>query len=140
MEAPTISLSVVLPRSTECWTNVNHLFTALALYPPFPNALLFLNGILSSDINIMWYLIVIVIFFGNFLIAMRVMAKTVFGKPNDNVHYIDIALKERWLHLAIFALLLVLSIVGLRGGTIMSILEKLNAVKNTVPHYWPIGD
>ncbi len=89
-------------------------FTALALYPPFPNALLFLNGILNSDINIMWYLIVIVIFFGNFLIAVRVMAKTVFGKPNDNVHYIDVAPKERWLHLAIFILLLVLSVVGLQ--------------------------
>lgn len=89
-------------------------FTALALYPPFPNALLFLNGILKSDINVMWYLIVIVIFFGNFLIAMRVMAKTVFGKPNDNVHYIDVAVKERWVHLTIFILLLVLSIVGLR--------------------------
>jgi len=38
-------------------------FTALALYPPFPNALLFLNGILNSEINIMWYFIVIVIFF-----------------------------------------------------------------------------
>lgn len=89
-------------------------FTALALYPPFPNALLFLNGILNSDINVMWYLIVIIIFFGNFLIAMRVMAKTVFGKPNDNVHYIDVAVKERWLHLAIFVLLLVLSVVGLK--------------------------
>lgn len=89
-------------------------FTALALYPPFPNALLFLNGILKSDINVMWYLIVIVIFFGNFLIAMRVMAKTVFGKPNDNVHYIDVAPKERLLHLIIFILLLVLSIVGLQ--------------------------
>ena len=88
-------------------------FTALALYPPFPNALLFLNGILNSDIHVMWYLIVIVIFFGNFLIAMRVMAKTVFGKPNGNVHYIDVAVKERFVHLAIFTLLLVLSIVGL---------------------------
>ncbi|MEA2048805.1 MAG: hypothetical protein U9O64_10225 [Campylobacterota bacterium] len=89
-------------------------FTALALYPPFPNALLFLNGILKSDINVMWYLIVVIIFFGNFLIAMRVMAKTVFGKPNDNVHYIDVAHKERWIHLSIFILLLVLSIVGLQ--------------------------
>jgi len=88
-------------------------FTALALYPPFPNALLFLNGILNSDTHVMWYLVVIVIFFGNFLIAMRVMAKTVFGKPNDNVHYIDVAVKERFVHLAIFTLLLVLSIVGL---------------------------
>ncbi len=88
--------------------------TTLALYPPFPNSLLFLNAILSTDANTMWYLSVIVIFFGNFLIAMRVMAKTVFGKPNDNVHYIDLAPKERWLHLAIFALLLVLSVVGLK--------------------------
>ena len=89
-------------------------FTTLALYPPFPNALLFLNGILASDINTLWYFCVIVIFFGNFLIAMRVMAKTVFGKPNDNVHYIDLETTERFLHLGIFALLLVLSVVGLR--------------------------
>ena len=88
--------------------------TTLALYPPFPNSLLFLNAILSTDTNSIWYLSVIVIFFGNFLIAMRVMAKTVFGKPNDNVHYIDLAPKERWLHLTIFALLLVLSVVGFK--------------------------
>lgn len=89
-------------------------FTTLALYPPFPNALLFLNGILNSEINVTWYLIVVVIFFGNFLIAVRVMAKTVFGKPNDNVHYIDVAPKERFIHLAIFLLLSVLSIKGLQ--------------------------
>jgi hypothetical protein len=88
--------------------------TTLALYPPFPNALLFLNGILKSDINLMWYLIVIVIFFGNFLIAVRVMAKTVFGKPNENVHYIDVARKERLVHLTLFILLLVLSVIGLQ--------------------------
>ena len=88
--------------------------TTLALYPPFPNSLLFLNAILSTDTNSIWYLSVIIIFFGNFLMAMRVMAKTVFGKPNDNVHYIDLAPKERLLHLAIFALLLVLSAVGLK--------------------------
>ena len=88
--------------------------TALALYPPFPNSLMFLNGILSSEINALWYITVVVIFFGNFLIAVRVMAKTVFGKPNDNVHYIDLEPKQRWLHLTIFILLLVLSIVGLQ--------------------------
>ena len=88
--------------------------TTLALYPPFPNALLFLNTILSSEINTMWYLIVIVIFFGNFLIAMRVMAKTVFGKPNENVHYIDLTSKERLIHLLMFTILLVLSVVGLK--------------------------
>ena len=88
--------------------------TALALYPPFPNSLMFLNGILSSEINSLWYAAVVIIFFGNFLIAARVMAKTVFGKPNDNVHYIDVVPKERLLHLSIFTALLVLSIVGLK--------------------------
>lgn len=88
--------------------------TALALYPPFPNSLMFLNGILNSDLCTLWYIAVVVIFFGNFLIAVRVMAKTVFGKPNTNVHYIDLAPKERWLHLTMFIILLVLSIVGFK--------------------------
>ena len=87
--------------------------TALALYPPFPNSLMFLNGILASELSVLWYITVVIIFFGNFLIAVRVMAKTVFGKPNTNVHYIDLAPKERWLHLTIFIILLVLSLVGL---------------------------
>lgn len=87
--------------------------TALALYPPFPNALMFLNGILKAEINTLWFITVLVIFFGNFIIAVRVMAKTVFGKPNANVHYIDIAPKERVIHLALVALLLVLSLLGL---------------------------
>ena len=88
--------------------------TALALYPPFPNSLMFLNGILATELNALWYITVVIIFFGNFLIAVRVMAKTVFGKPNTNVHYIDLAPTERWFHLTMFILLLVLSIVGLK--------------------------
>lgn len=88
--------------------------TTLALYPPFPNSLLFLNAILSSDINTLWYLVVIITFFGNFLIAVKVMARTVFGKPNENVHYIDLTSKERWIHLAMLAILLSLSILGLK--------------------------
>jgi len=88
--------------------------TALALYPPFPNSLMFLNGILAAELSTLWYITVVIIFFGNFLIAVRVMAKTVFGKPNTNVHYIDLAPKERWLHLTIFIILLVLSVVGLK--------------------------
>ena len=88
--------------------------TALALYPPFPNSLMFLNGILNAELNTLWYIAVVVIFFGNFLIAVRVMAKTVFGKPNTNVHYIDLGVKERWLHLTMFIILLVLSVVGLK--------------------------
>ena len=88
--------------------------TALALYPPFPNSLLFFHAILSSETTIMWYFIVVVIFFGNFLIAMRVMAKTVFGKPNEHVHYIDLNQKEIWVHLTMLAILLVMSVVGLK--------------------------
>ena len=88
--------------------------TALALYPPFPNSLMFLNGILNSELSTLWYIAVVIIFFGNFLIAVRVMAKTVFGKPNTNVHYIDLGPKERWLHLTMFIILLVLSAVGLK--------------------------
>jgi len=88
--------------------------TALALYPPFPNSLMFLSGILNAELNTLWYIAVVVIFFGNFLIAVRVMAKTVFGKPNTNVHYIDLGVKERWLHLTMFIILLVLSVVGLK--------------------------
>jgi len=88
--------------------------TALALYPPFPNSLMFLNGILASDINTLWYFVVVIIFCGNFLIAVKVMAKTVFGKPNTNVHYIDLGSKERGVHLAMFIILLVLSVIGLK--------------------------
>jgi hypothetical protein len=88
--------------------------TALALYPPFPNSLMFLNGILNSELSALWYIAVMIVFFGNFLIAVRVMAKTVFGKPNTNVHYIDLGHKERWLHLTMFIILLVLSAVGLK--------------------------
>lgn len=88
--------------------------TALALYPPFPNSLMFLNGILAAEITTLWYIAVVIIFFGNFLIAVKVMAKTVFGKPNTNVHYIDLGSKERWVHLAMFIILLVLSVIGLK--------------------------
>jgi len=88
--------------------------TALALYPPFPNSILFLHGILATDMNSMLYIILIVIFFGNFLIAVRVMAKTVFGKPNDTVHYVELTAKEKKLHLALVIVLLLLSLVGLK--------------------------
>lgn len=88
--------------------------TALALYPPFPNSLMFLNGILNSELSILWYIAVVIIFFGNFLIAVRVMAKTVFGKPNTNIHYIDLIPRERWVHLILFIILLVLSAAGVK--------------------------
>ena len=88
--------------------------TTLSLYPPFPNALLFFHTILEADISFLWYITVIVIFFGNFLIGAKIMAKTVFGKPNHNMHYIDLSLNERWMHFGIVTLLLLLSLVGLK--------------------------
>ncbi len=88
--------------------------TTLSLYPPFPNALLFFNAILETEINFLWYTTVVIIFFGNFLIGAKIMAKTVFGKPNHNIHYIDLTTKERWRHFGIVALLLLLSLVGLK--------------------------
>ncbi len=89
-------------------------FTALALYPPFPNAIFFLEGILHATVDPLWYLVTIVIFFGNFLIAVRVMARTVFGKPNPNIHYIDVTPKERRLHLLILIIFIALSLKGLQ--------------------------
>jgi len=88
--------------------------TALALYPPFPNSLFFLNAILNATIDPVWYIAVVVIFFGNFLIAVRVMAKTVFGKPNKHVHYIDVASKEKLLHTIVFIGLVILSIISIQ--------------------------
>jgi hypothetical protein len=41
------------------------------------------------------------------------MAKTVFGKPNTNIHYIDIVPKERLLHTIIFIILIVLTIIAI---------------------------
>ena len=87
-------------------------FTALALYPPFPNALFFLNAILHAEVDVIWYITIITIFFGNFLIAARVMAQTVFGKPNPNVHYIDVNNKEKIIHGSIFVVLMILSIIA----------------------------
>jgi len=86
----------------------------LALYPPFPNSLLFLYTIIEAEVDVMWYITVVLIFFGNFILAMRVMAKTVFGKANPNIHYIDLNPKEKAIHVVIILLLLLLSLWGLK--------------------------
>jgi len=86
----------------------------LALYPPFPNAILFLHTILEGEITMLWYGTVILVFFGNFILAMRVMAKTVFGKANANIHYIELSPKEKALHLSIIIVLCLLSLWGLK--------------------------
>lgn len=86
----------------------------LALYPPFPNSMFFLNSILEADIDFLWYLVVVVLFFGNFILAMRVLAKTVFGKPNENIHYVDLTSKDKTIHFVIMITLFILSIWGFK--------------------------
>jgi hypothetical protein len=86
----------------------------LALYPPFPNALIFLYTIIEADVTLLWLVTVVFIFFANFILAMRVMAKTVFGKANSNIHYVELSSKEKIMHLCIIILLGLLSIWGLK--------------------------
>ncbi|MCH9813805.1 MAG: hypothetical protein K0U47_07655 [Epsilonproteobacteria bacterium] len=87
---------------------------AIALYPPFPNSLFFLGYIFKSEPNILWFVVVITLFFGNFFLAMSVMRKTLFGKLNPNIHYVHMSTKEKVIHSAIVVLLLTLSIFGLK--------------------------
>ena len=88
----------------------------LALYPPFPNSLFLLSSMIKGETTLLWYIVVIVLFFGNFLLAMRVMPKTVFGKPNTNLHYVDLTSKEKIIHFAVIIILLFLSIIGFKGA------------------------
>jgi len=87
---------------------------ALALYPPFPNSLFFLNYILNSEPNLLWFSVVATLFFGNFFLAMGVMRKTLFGRPNSNIHYVHMSTKEKIPHMLIIALLLIFSVFGLK--------------------------
>ena len=88
----------------------------LALYPPFPNALFLFSSMIKGEATLLWYIVVVVLFFGNFVLAMRVMPKTVFGKPNTNLHYVDFTSKEKIMHFGIIIILLVLSIIGFKGA------------------------
>lgn len=87
---------------------------AIALYPPFPNALFFLSHIIKTKPDFLWYSVVITLFFGNFILAMRVMTKTLFGRPNANIHYVHMTLKDKATHIFVFVMLLLLSIIGLK--------------------------
>lgn len=86
----------------------------IALYPPFPNSLFFLDYVFKTDSYGVWSIVVIVLFMSNFFLAMRVMEKSLFGKPSTNIHYVDFSFKEKFLHLSILAVLLGLSFYGLK--------------------------
>ncbi|MDF1875118.1 hypothetical protein JHD48_05175 [Sulfurimonas sp. SAG-AH-194-I05] len=87
---------------------------ALALYPPFPNSIFFLSYIFESEPSVLWYIVVSTIFFGNFLLAMRVMRKTLFGRENPTIHYVHMTVKEKIIHSIVIVLLLTLSVLGLK--------------------------
>lgn len=87
---------------------------ALALYPPFPNALYFFNYILGAETSWIWYVVVVTLFFANFHLAIRVLKQSLFGQPNPNIHYVDLSVSEKALHFTVVLLLLVLSIYGLK--------------------------
>ncbi|MDM5264745.1 hypothetical protein PF327_11120 [Sulfurovum sp. XTW-4] len=88
----------------------------LALYPPFPNALFLLSSMIKEEPTLLWYIVVVIVFLGNFMVAMRVMPRTVFGTPNTNLHYVDLTSKEKIIHFIIIILLLALSIIGFKGA------------------------
>ena len=95
-------------------TYLTFYLVALALYPPFPNSLYFLGYIFNSEPNLLWAIVIITLFFGNFFLAMRVMKKTLFGRPNSNIHYVHMTSKEKAMHLFIVVLLLLLSANGFK--------------------------
>jgi len=87
---------------------------AVALYPPFPNSDFFLHYILGSESNPLWFAVVITLFFGNFFLSMGVMKKTLFGRPNPNIHYVHMTTKEKIPHILIIGVLLLFSLYGLK--------------------------
>jgi len=87
---------------------------SIGLYPPLPNSLFFLTYIFNTKADLLWYIVVISIYLGNFLISMKVLEKSIFGKTNPNIHYVDLNPKEKITHLTIVILLALLSIYGLK--------------------------
>jgi len=87
---------------------------SIGLYPPLPNSLFFLTYIFNTEADLLWYIVVISIYLGNFLISMKVLEKSIFGKTNPNIHYVDLNPKEKITHFTIIALLALLSMYGLK--------------------------
>ena len=86
----------------------------LGLYPPLPNSLFFLTYIFNAQTDTLWYLIVITLYFGNFLISMKVLEKSIFGKKNPDIHYVDLDYKDKVTHVTIMGLLTILSFYGIK--------------------------
>lgn len=101
--------------STPCvGTYLSLYLIAIALYPPFPNSLFFLNYVFNADGGVLSYFVVIVLFIANFYLVMRVMKTTLFGQKNPNLHYVHMTAKEKLVHAFIVTILLLLSLYGLK--------------------------
>lgn len=87
---------------------------SIGLYPPLPNSLFFLTYIFNTEADLLWYVVVISIYFGNFLVSMKVLEKSIFGKINPNIHYVDLNSKEKVTHIVIIVLLALLSMYGIK--------------------------
>jgi hypothetical protein len=85
---------------------------SIGLYPPLPNSLFFLTYVFNTQTDFLWYFIVIGVYFGNFLVSMKILEKAIFGKPNPNIHYVDLNTKEEITHIIIVFLLTLLSLYG----------------------------
>ncbi|MEN8303327.1 MAG: hypothetical protein ABFQ64_04580 [Campylobacterota bacterium] len=87
---------------------------SIGLYPPLPNSLFFLTYTFNGDFDALWYIVVITLYFANFLISMKVLEKSIFGKTNPNIHYVDLDNKDKITHIGIVALLILLSLYGVK--------------------------
>jgi hypothetical protein len=87
---------------------------SIGLYPPLPNSLFFLTYIFNTEADLLWYVVVISIYVGNFLVSMKVLEKSIFGKTNPNIHYVDLNAKEKITHFTIIGLLALLSVYGIK--------------------------
>ncbi|HIP55382.1 MAG TPA: hypothetical protein EYH11_07910 [Sulfurimonas autotrophica] len=83
---------------------------SIGLYPPLPNSLFFLAYVFDTEADFLWYIIIISIYCGNFLVSMKVLEKSIFGKTNPNIHYVDLNTKEKIPHFTIIVLLGLLSL------------------------------
>lgn len=90
----------------------------LALYPPFPNSFFLFSNMIEAKSTLLSYSVIAVLFFANFILAMRVVAKTVFGKPNKSLHYVEFRVKDKTMHFILLFLLIVLSMIGFQGAIV----------------------
>lgn len=88
----------------------------LGAYPPFSTFFyLFMGLLIKSPMNI-WsaerWIIILYLFFANFILAFRIMKNTIFGKPNENILYKDLDISKMILPSLILLILIVLGFYG----------------------------